>query len=110
ASQLADAFSTVLTVFDVLEKDRTYLNLNPKCEPQLGRRGLYRAMGGSPIQHLQIAMLWVLNLSDGASSLLDIAERSGLPFEAVHGAAQLLLRHDLLAPCPSPSARSGAEH
>jgi aminopeptidase-like protein len=97
-SQLADAFATVLAVVDVLENDRTFVNLNPKCEPQLGRRGLYGAMGGSPIKDLQMAMLWVLNLSDGRSSLLDIAERSGLAFASVHGAAQLLQQHGLLAP------------
>jgi aminopeptidase-like protein len=96
--QLADAFATVLSVFEVLEHDRRYCNLNPKCEPQLGRRGLYGAMGGLGIQGLEMAMLWVLNLSDGRASLLDIAERSGLPFGTIDAAAQLLLRHELLAP------------
>jgi aminopeptidase-like protein len=95
--QLADAFATVLSVFEVLEHDRRYRNLYPKCEPQLGRRGLYGAMGGLGIQGLEMAMLWVLNLSDGHASLLDIAERSGLPFVTVDAAAQLLLRHELLA-------------
>lgn len=98
-AQLADAFSTLRSVVEVLEHDGRYLNLNPKCEPQLGRRGLYGAMGGSRIQQLEMAMLWVLNLSDGQFSLLDIARRSDLPFEVIQDAAQLLLRHDLLAPC-----------
>ena len=75
-----------------------YRNLAPYGEPQLGRRGLYRAMGGTDIPDLQLAMLWVLNLSDGATSLLDIAERSGLPFEAIRAAADLLRDHALLAP------------
>jgi aminopeptidase-like protein len=93
---LADSFATILSVFNVLEHNRTYVNLNPKCEPQLGRRGLYRAMGGTHIKQLQMAMLWVLNLSDGGPSLLDIAERSGLAFDLIKDAADLLLRHDLL--------------
>jgi aminopeptidase-like protein len=105
--QLADALAAIVSMFDVLENNRSYRNLNPKCEPQLGKRGLYAAMGGSSIQQLQMAMLWVLNLSDGRSSLLDIAERSGEPFEVVDAAAQLLLRHDLLAPC---AEASGPEH
>jgi aminopeptidase-like protein len=41
-------------------------------------------------------MLWVLNLSDGTHSLLDIAERAGLAFEVVQSAAGLLKQHGLL--------------
>ncbi|HEV7627232.1 MAG TPA: winged helix-turn-helix domain-containing protein, partial [Streptomyces sp.] len=74
-----------------LEGNRTYLNLSPYGEPQLGRRGLYGSLGGrSDTKQGQMAMLWVLNLSDGDHSLLDIAERSGLPFNAVEYAAQAL--------------------
>ena len=48
------------------------------CEPQLGRRGLYDSMGGAgERRNREMALLWVLNLSDGGHSLLDIAERSG---------------------------------
>ena len=54
------------------------VNLNPKGEPQLGRRGLYASPGAE-----EMALLWVLNLSDGRTSLLDIAERSGLGFESM---------------------------
>jgi aminopeptidase-like protein len=43
-----------------------------------------------------MAMLWVLNLSDGSHSLLDIAERAGLPFASIHRAADLLAAHGLL--------------
>jgi aminopeptidase-like protein len=43
-----------------------------------------------------MALLWVLNLSDGAHSLLDIAERSGLSFESISRAAALLKEKDLL--------------
>jgi aminopeptidase-like protein len=98
---LADAYATILSVFDVLENNRNYRNLNPKCEPQLGKRGLYSVIGGTHIKQLEMAMLWVLNFSDGNFSLLDIAERSGLAFDVIHQAAQLLLRHDLLTPHPA---------
>jgi aminopeptidase-like protein len=97
---LAGAFDTLLAIFDVLEHEGRYLNLRPKCEPQLGQRGLYGATGGAGIREVEMAMLWVLNLSDGEASLLDIAQRSGLPFAAVRDAAALLARHDLLAPAP----------
>jgi aminopeptidase-like protein len=96
-ASLADSFSKCLAAFYVLENDDTYLNLNPHCEPQLGSRGLYRTMGGHQDEKLQeTAMLWVLNQCDGTHSLLEIAERSGLPFDVIKDAADNLLRHDLL--------------
>jgi aminopeptidase-like protein len=95
---LADSLAKCLAVMRVLEGDRTYVNLSPKGEPQLGTRGLYQAIGGEPDRgEAQMAMLWVLNQSDGTNSLLDIAERSSLPFEAIERAATLLRDHELLA-------------
>ncbi len=46
----------------------------------------------------QMAILWVLNLADGTHSLLDMAERSGLSFAAVHKAANALIDANLLDP------------
>ncbi len=96
---LSDSFFTVLGAIAVLEENRVYLNQSPAGEPQLGRRGLYRKLGGSSEENLdEQALLWVLNLSDGDHSLLDIAERSGLPFAKVSRAADALLECDLLRP------------
>jgi aminopeptidase-like protein len=81
----------------VLEGNGTYRNLKPYCEPQLGKRGLYRATGGGSLHDEINARLWVLNLSDGEHSLLDIAERSGVPFAAIYDAAKVLRASDLLA-------------
>jgi aminopeptidase-like protein len=99
-TRLAEAFDTVLAILEVLEGNRTYRNLSPKGEPQLGRRGLYRAMGGTDIPDLELALLWVLCLSDGEHSLIDVAERSGLGFMTVRKAADLLLANGLLAEEP----------
>jgi aminopeptidase-like protein len=82
---------------NVLENNRRYCNLAPYCEPQLGRRNLYRPTGGGGIGEEINARLWVLNLSDGEHSLLDIAERSGMPFAAISEAAELLCQSGLLA-------------
>lgn len=96
-SALADSFCKVLTILSILDNNATYENLNPAGEPQLGRRGLYRAIGGHVDQNAaELALLWVLNLSDGGHSLLDVAERSGLEFHVVKAAADALLEHDLL--------------
>jgi aminopeptidase-like protein len=97
AERMAESLRICRRIIDVLEGDVIYRNLAPYGEPQLGRRGLYRAMGGTSIPDLQLALLWVLNLSDGKHSLLDIAERAGMEFHAVRTAADLLLQHDLLA-------------
>lgn len=94
---LAASLWTYLSVFNVLEHNKRYINRNPKCEPQLGRRGLYRSLGGfTDAGQRELAMLWVLNLSDGDSSLLDIARRSGLPFDLIMQTTDLLVAHDLL--------------
>jgi aminopeptidase-like protein len=47
-----------------------------------------------------MARLWVLNLSDGKHSLLDIAERSGILFSAISEAANLLCQKGLLSVVP----------
>jgi aminopeptidase-like protein len=94
---LADTLRKCLLAFDVLERNKTYLNLNPKCEPQLGRRGLYESIGGGADHRTEeLAMLWVLNQSDGSKTLLDTAARADLPFATIAGAADLLSAHGLL--------------
>src|SRR5579859_2820070 len=65
APALADSTLQLLKVMSVLEDNHRCVNLNPKCEPQLGRRGLYRQVGGTNSSEFEEAMLWVLNLSDG---------------------------------------------
>ena len=88
---MSDTLETLWAAVTVLERDRRYVNLSPYGEPQLGRRGLYDSLGGrSDTKQAQMAMLWVLNLSDGDHSLLDVAQRSGLPFATVADAADAL--------------------
>jgi len=94
---LADSFLKYWAVLNILENNKKYLNQNPKCEPQLGKRGLYRLIGGQENAKLnELAMLWVLNLSDGSHSLLDIAERADIEFDFIQKAASALLEHHLL--------------
>jgi aminopeptidase-like protein len=94
---LAQSLAAYRAIVDVLETNRVYLNLSPKCEPQLGKRGLYRAIGGdNHDSRRQLALLWVLNLSDGRHSLLDIAERADIPFEIVQTSAAALEHAGLL--------------
>ncbi|MCA9741039.1 MAG: DUF4910 domain-containing protein [Deferribacteres bacterium] len=99
---LFDSFYKIVSVINILENNKTYQNQSPKCEPQLGKRGLYRQKGGlQNAGHFELALLWILNLSDGQNSLLDIAERSKLDFNVIFSGAQALLDCGLLAEATS---------
>jgi aminopeptidase-like protein len=96
-SALTGSLNTCMQVFDVLEGNGVYINQAPWCEPQLGKRGLYEGLGAAPDRRqIELALLWVLNMSDGQHSLLDIAEKAALPFSVIRGAADLLSNHGLL--------------
>ena len=97
---LENSFSKYLSTICLLEGNRKYINTNAKCEPQLGKRGLYEAIGGQNESAInQLAVLWVLNFSDGHHTLLDIAERSHLRFDMLKDAADALVKHHLLIEC-----------
>jgi aminopeptidase-like protein len=104
---LAASYQMVTSVLDVIEGNRYYARTNPFCEPQLGRRGLYSSVGGTKgIADRNMAMLWVLNLSDEQHSLLDIAERANMPFEVIADVARILAAKGLLEEIPSTSAQT----
>jgi aminopeptidase-like protein len=97
-SSLGESLQQLLRVIQIFEENCRYLNLKPKCEPQLGRRGLYRQTGGIKGETSnEMAILWVLNLSDGQHDLLDIAARSGISFDQISKAANRLREVGLLA-------------
>ena len=94
---LAESYSMIVNVIEILENNRCYINTNPKCEPQLGKRGLYEAIGGDNERaSKQMAMLWILNQSDGSNSLLDIAKKAEIPFNVIRETALLLKNAGLL--------------
>jgi aminopeptidase-like protein len=97
ADSLADSLAKVLAALSVVDNNAAYANLYPYGEPQLGRRGLYRSAGGRKDESVwELALLWVLNLSDSRHTLLDVAERSGLEFDTVRAAAEALVGAGLL--------------
>jgi len=96
---LATSLDALLSVVEILEGNRRYMNLNPHGEPQLGRRGLYSQTGGLVgNKGAEMALLWVLNYSEGNHSLLDIATRANLPFADIRVAADALIKANLLEP------------
>ncbi len=91
---LEDSYNKILEILYVLDNNRCYQNLNPYCEPQLGKRGLYSSIGAN-----ELSLLWVLNYSDSSHSLLDITEKSGLEFTSIQAAAHQLSISGLLKEC-----------
>ena len=88
-----------MKVLDVLENDQVLLNQNPKCEPRLGKRGLYGNVGATVHRaEFEMALLWTLNLTDGQHSLLDIAQKAKMPFDTIKQASKALKKCDLLKP------------
>lgn len=97
AEALAEAWLACMRIFEAIERNRQCVNLSPKGEPQLGRRGLYRSIGGyQDVPERQLALLWVLNQSDGRVSLLDVARKSNLSFRLIADAAEDLEAAGLL--------------
>jgi aminopeptidase-like protein len=103
APSLNDSLTKALTTIDVIEHNRSYVNLKPFCEPKLGDYGLYSLIGGNSADDYQMALLWLLNMSDGENSLLDIAARSNLPWETIKQAVRALSEVGLLKPVDEPS-------
>ena len=91
---LADSYRTLLEIVDVFERNAVYVNASPYGEPQLGRRGLYRSVGGGASR--EAGYLWLLSLSDGGASLVDVALKSGIPFPQLADAADQLAEQGLL--------------
>jgi aminopeptidase-like protein len=89
--QIRDAADAVDSILDVLESNRTMLNIAPQGEPQLGRRGLFTTLGGGiDAKSAEMVLLWLLSDSDGSRDLIDIADHSGFPYLQVARAATAL--------------------
>lgn len=94
---LSGSLRMYIDVMEMIDANQTYLNLNPKCEPQLGKRGIFKLIEAhEDSKNFHLALFWVLNMSDGGHSLLDISERAALPFALIKNAAEVLSAHGLL--------------
>ena len=105
---LARSYAALERIASVIEGDALLRSTAPYGEPQLGRRGLYAAIGGTGPGGTergfdQMTLLWVLNLADGRHTLLDMAERAGQPFAAVRAAADAATAAGLLVPAIAAS-------
>lgn len=88
---LEASFGIARAIVDLLDTNVVFRRIDGRGEPQLGRRGLYRAISGQKDGGgvSQMALLWALNLADRQHSILDMADRAGLPFADILSAAHL---------------------
>lgn len=93
---MAQSLQAAAGILRIADRNAVYVNLSPKCEPRLGKRGLFRLTGGRHPGEFEHALLWVLNQSDGTNNLLAIARRARLPFDLIAGAADALAGVQLL--------------
>ena len=114
---LSDSFLKYLSVIFTIENNKTYntksaehdarqhsqkskgtyyINLNPKCEPHLSKYDLYKSIGDGSNDEYKKSLLWILNFSDGNTSLLDISNKSGIKFELIKKSAGLLVDKNLI--------------
>ncbi|HZS64106.1 MAG TPA: DUF4910 domain-containing protein [Xanthobacteraceae bacterium] len=101
-SAMVETIDTCFDICKVLDAEGRYRNLVPFGEPQLGKRGLYPSFGGSNEKEARVrAQAWLLNLSDGNHSLLDIAERSGETVLQLAEIAETCVAAGLLERMPS---------
>lgn len=101
--KLEESLEALKQIVTALEDDVRYINMCPKGEPQLGKRGLYGSMGGSSPADAQRAMLWVLSQSDGHTSLVDISAKADLPLASIKQAATQLEAAGLLKQQEDPA-------
>jgi len=99
ADKIQESLTLLQRIATAANNDVIYRNLSPFAEPQLGKRDLYSMLGANTDPgSFQMALLWLLNQSDGKKSLSRIAKRSGISMPELHDAAQILVQHNLLKP------------
>jgi aminopeptidase-like protein len=104
---LNQSFAVIAAILDLLDDNVTYVRTDGRGEPQLGRRGLYRAIAGQKEAGgaSQMDLLWLLNLADGQHTLLQMAERADVPFWRLHAAARLAIDASLISEVEAASQR-----
>lgn len=95
--RLAESLDLLSSFAGRTDSERFYTNTSPAGEPQLGKRGLYSALGASPDPNgFRTALLWLLNGCDGQQSISQIQRQAGLSDTLVEQALDALIQADLL--------------
>ncbi len=103
---LAESFLALTRMIRQVDSNRLLRSLNPHCEPRLGKRGLFRNVGGGSPAQREEAMLWLLNQADGLHGLNDVGAASGIPISVLSEAAAALTAAGLLEDATSEAAKT----
>jgi aminopeptidase-like protein len=82
---------------ELIEKNNIY-KVNILCEPQMGRRGLYKTLSKKNPGDQKSLIMNFLSYCDGEHSLIDIAEKINLPAWDLYELIETLISHDLISP------------
>ena len=94
---MEETVNVYLKIIEFLENNYVFKRLIPNCEPHLSKWGLYTDIKSSPERHKEVlAYKWILALSDGVMSFLDIVEQSEMPYELMIRAANILRAKGLI--------------
>ena len=98
-TSLAGSLEILLELLRVLDANLVLRRAEPRGEPQLSRHAIDGRMTPALLDGRDVAreaLLWVMNLADGETDLLAIAERGNVPYPAVTDAARVLLDAGIL--------------
>ncbi len=94
---MEESVNKYLSIIDVIENNKMYINRLPYCELQLGKRGLYPTLGSQKgMADFVKGIMWLLNLADGKHDLIDIANLSNLPIESFFDVIEKLREQGIL--------------
>ena len=95
-SGLNGGYQAIQKALELLERNIRY-TVNVLCEPQMGKRGLYPTLSTKSIDEDVTIMMNFLSLCDGRNSMLDIAEKLGVPSWNLYSLANKLLSQKLIS-------------
>lgn len=95
AKGLFGGYTALLQTIEAIEKNFYPVSVS-LGEPQLGRRGLYPQLSTLERSKSADLLLHLLTWADGRHSLIDIAEKAGLPARDLFEPAKILLEESLI--------------
>jgi len=95
-SAMQQSAMVYLNILELIQANRTYTNVLPYGEPQLGKRNLFPNADNNLKDVDLEAIMWILNLADGNNDLINIVSKSGLDYKQIVEMAILLQNRGLL--------------
>ena len=106
--KVIDSSNQIMNLITALENQSFYINLKPKCEPQLGKRDLYPNINSKLTREEKsndnlidgrefnkFSMI-LLNYSDGTYSLEDLVSKFKIDMNTANAVAQVLEKNKLI--------------